>query len=128
MQTLPSGTIITRTGWCEFCAKENRPHTGQRFLAIGAKGHYHVYHVDHVPRRYGFTPHFYRIHRVPGNGDIIYDTCCCMEDCGVYLDDNAQTHKIDFMILKDQWRRGIMSVADWNALVSRFKQDPDYFV
>ena len=129
MEALPSSTIICRTGWCELCAKENRPHTGQRFLTIGAKGHYHVYHVDHVPRRYGFTPHFYRLHKViVGGKDVIYETCCCMEDCGVYLDDNAQTHKIDFMIIKDQWRRGIMLLTDWNALVSRFKQDPDYFV
>jgi hypothetical protein len=127
MESLPSSTIICRTGWCDICAKENRPHTGQRFITIGSKGRYHVYHVDHVPKRYGFTPHLYRLNKSIGN-DVVYDMLCCMEDCGVYLDDNASTGKIDFCLLPDKWRRGLMLLIDWNALVLRCKQDPDYFV
>lgn len=128
MEAPSSRTIICRTGWCDICAKENRPHTGQRFIAIGSRKKYHVYHVDHVPRRYGFTPHLYIIHKIIGGRDVVYDMLCCMEDCGVILDDNHQTGSIDYHLCKEQLRRGIMTVEDWNSLVLHLKRDPDYFV
>lgn len=126
MEALPSGTIICRTGWCDRCAKENRPHTGQHYLALGASGNYHVYIVQRIAPFYGFTPHLYRIIKVI-NQDVIYEMCCCMHHCGVERKQNNVDQCWDYITIKSQWRRGMMLLKDWNAL-QQFKRDNDYIV
>lgn len=115
---------ICRTGFCEWCQKENRPHTGQRAMVQGNHG-YHVITANHVPRWYGFTPHLYKIHKVIGE-NIVYKRLCCMDGCGVYLEFNQERNVFDYF-LEDNWVRGMMTIADWNALCT-YKRDTDYFV
>lgn len=119
-----SNTTICRVGYCELCAKEGRPHTGNQYLVIGATGYYHVYEAKRIAQRYGYCPHLYRIVKII-NDDVIVDMCCSMYECGVYRKPNAVDQCWDYMPIKDQWRRTIISLPDWNALVS-YKHDWQY--
>lgn len=124
MEALPSGTIICRTGWCDICAKENRPHTGQHYLVIGATGDYHVREAQRIAPFYGFTPHLYKKLKVI-NQDVIVEMCCSMYGCGVQRKENNVDQCWDYTTIKDQWRRLIIDLKDWNSLVL-YKHDFDY--
>lgn len=117
-------TTICRVGWCEKCLKEKRPHTGQRFLTLGSHG-YHIYYVEHIPRLYGFTPHLYRLKKVIGQ-NVTFEYICCMENCGFEFEKNP-SGIIEFFAIEEEFKRGILELHQWNALV-KFKRDHDYYV
>lgn len=130
MKLLTSGTIICRVGYCSECEKNNRPHTGQLFKTVGSHGA-HIYEADRIARWYGFTPHIYVLHKfiykTEGGGDVVFDCICAMYGCGIRRYPNNQDQCWEYTEESNKWKRGIMELKDWNALVS-FKKDPDYFI
>ncbi len=125
MNILPSSTIICRTGFCLDCARANRPLYGQLFLVLGSHG-YHVYEVEYTHRFKGFVPMFYKLIKPIGQ-NIIYERLCCMGKCAITLVWNTTTKKMDFGFDNTKWKRGIMTLESWNALV-QYRRDNDYFV
>jgi len=125
MKLLTQGTIICRTGWCDICAKENRPHTGQLFLTIGSTGIYHVKKAERIAPRYGFTPHLYQLVKSLGD-NVVFNHVCGME-CSVNIDWDSTNYKWLADVKESYWKRGIMELKDWNALVM-YKRDEDYIV
>lgn len=118
---------ICRTGWCEHCAKEKRPRTGQQYVAVGSNGHVHVYEAQRVPPYDGFTPHLYGIYKKLGENLIVL-ALCTMEDCGmhnIYYDSTNRMYK--FTIDESRIKRIVMSISDWNSLVL-YKRDDDYVI
>lgn len=122
----PTALTICRVGYCEWCAKENRPHTGQMFVAIGSAWHYHVYEAQRIAPRYGFTPYLYRVHKVIGE-NVVVDYVCSMNECGSTILWNDDRQRWWFTIPGENWGRTILSLSDWNSLVT-YKRDLDYFI
>jgi hypothetical protein len=126
METLPS-TIICRHGYCDKCAKEKRPHSGQRALVYGSHG-FKIIRVEHIPRWYGFTPHLYKLIKViQPVGDVIFETTCCMDHCGIELTNSESDGMTNYHVHGDKWQRGVTDLKTWNSLVM-YKHDMDYFV
>jgi len=107
---------ITRLGYCENCAKEHRPKTGQEFLVQGSShGTMKIMKASRMGRA-GFVPHLYTItgyntvyHKV------YYQKLCCMAGCGTLTKDVGNLHKM-FMV-EDQWSTVIVtSERNWDAL------------
>lgn len=116
-------TMISRVGFCDRCAKEQRPKTDQCFVVVGKN--FHVLFADHIGH-FGYTPHFYRLIKTIGNGDRVkYERLCGMEGCGTIVWWDQANQKYKFKMNDYLWEPGIMKLSDWNSLVL-YKHDYDY--
>jgi len=104
--------MICRVGFCPHCKERRRPKTDDAFVAIGAKGDYHVYYADHNGEL-GFVPHIYELLKVIGE-NVIYRKICTMHDCGTEID--LRYIPPPFVFKKEAWERGMMTITSWNAL------------
>jgi len=109
---------ITRTAFCPFCFKEQRPQAGELFLAKGkGKTSFIVHEVEVLVRSrdYGYTPHLFILNKL--EGDKIFATqTCLMMGCGVTYKYNNQNKP---EIIFTRYTGIALSIIDWNTLVSR---------
>lgn len=107
--------IITRIGYCPFCANTRNPRTGQEFLAFGSS--HNEYHVLEAQRNgsIGYVPHIYK-GKINGT-NVIVEKSCAMFTCGV---DRKLKHsnglKYYYYFVKE-FKREIWTLETWNALV-----------
>lgn len=112
---------ITRTHYCESCARAYRPHAGDVFVVQGSTGEQHVKRArmfEGVVR--GYTPHLLTLKKTL-DGNVVYDSVCLMNNCGIKLLPTEDS----YMISVQERYRHVVSIKDWNALVTRWK-DTDY--
>ena len=107
---------ITRIGFCPICAKEKRPQAGQTFLAWGSTHqNYRVLETGACHHnKYGFVPHTYRLKKIIGNGDVIIEKSCSMDECGVDFKHEGKNTLYYFI---KEWKTEVWKVETWNALV-----------
>lgn len=122
---LGPSNFICRIGYCEVCAREQRPKSGQQYLVVGEEG-FHLYFAWRNAPIFGFGPHLYKIHKIIGQ-NVVYDTWCSMYPCGIAREENIADNSIDYFPNENAKRRGIMLLSDWNALV-QYKNDFDYLI
>jgi hypothetical protein len=110
-------TTITRLGYCENCAKEHRPKTGQEFLVQGSSHREPKIMKAIRNGRAGFVPHLYRITGFDQiRHKVYYQRLCSMEGCGTYTYETDTHHCLDRV--EDQWSTILVTkVSNWNALV-----------
>lgn len=114
-------TVITRTGYCEKCAAQQRPFKGNLFLAYGT--HRAAYYVRSakttgIP---GYVPHLFILKDIVNN--ICYvEKICCMYGCGVEIRSDDK-----YAAKKDDWLPIEMSIIDWNSLLMS-NRDGQYYI
>lgn len=119
-------TIITRTGFCASCAKEDRPLVGTVCLIFGSKSNlYKAYHVGRRTQYKGFVPFVYTLEKVIGE-NVVGHRCCSVYGCGVTRNWNREFHCFIYETLPDHYERFIYPLENWNALIS-FK-DFSYYI
>lgn len=107
---------ITRLGYCEICAKEHRPKTGQEFLVQGSShGKMKIMSALRIGTA-GFVPHLYTITGYDTiYRKVYYQKLCCMAGCGTYTEDTGNAHKM--FTRENQWSAVIVtSERNWDAL------------
>lgn len=111
-----SAIEITRTMWCERCAKAHRPHKDSQFIVKGQTG-YHLYVVDRfVPHNErGFTPHLVSLYKLLDEKTVVIVRSCAMLDCGVSLKSEGESYTLKYNHVSYE----NISLADWNSLVTR---------
>lgn len=113
--------LISRTMFCEQCAKKNRPQKEDFFVVVGGKsGKYKIFEVDSNAKKdkIGFTPHLIQATGLNKNGDVVVLVNCSIHGCGIQIKliENGTKYSIDF---NDVTTR-ILSVKDWQALLNRW--------
>lgn len=113
---------LTRPAFCELCAMNQRPQTGNIYAVHGSTG-WHVHEVEYaIPRYnpYGFTPHIFEIKKTE-SGIVYGDIACCMDDCGLDIRKNQEheynSTKPAFLIYYNHKKPFSLQVNEWNALV-----------
>lgn len=108
-------TTITRIGYCPICAVNQRPSSGQIFLAYGTTGQmYHVLQAGACRHnQYGYVPHTYKLKKIIGNGDVVILKSCSMHECGVDVEIQGNT---SYFFIKE-WTQEVWTLETWNALV-----------
>ena len=116
-------SIITRVGWCEECAKQQRPKTGNHFLAYGFA--HQSFHMEVAERygRIGFVPHIYKLDKKLGENLVVLKSCA-MYGCGV---DRKREHNDNWFYFIKAYQREVWEVGQWNALL-HYKRDKDYII
>lgn len=121
------GTVITRTAFCPTCEKESRPWKGIQFLAYGSyRGGYYVRDATRNGI-VGFTPHLFILRQVGNKGFCEVDTICAIHGCGVEYRHSKEQHKMVYGANPDKWRTVLMTIPDWNGLLTS-KRDPQYYI
>lgn len=113
---------ISRTAFCEKCAEEERPHTGE-FYAVKGKQGVHVHQVTYAHPRdnpKGFVPHMFELQSAE-KGFVKVIKTCGMHDCGVDIRNNPaydnDASKTPYLVYINQKEEIIMSVLNWNAML-----------
>lgn len=110
-------TIISRVGYCEKCAKLNKPKSGQVFLVMGGNSCCYKGLYSSKNGKAGFTPHLYKIFKVANNREkVYYQSLCCMADCGIKT--STVEGRLHISINHEKWSTvKVMSLKNWRALV-----------
>ena len=108
-------TTITRIGYCEKCAKEHRPKTGESFLAFGSSSQTWKPLMAKRNAIRGLTPHNYLM-TAHNDEEVAFHKMCCV--CGSYEEYNEEA-KILYVVLNERaWSEvEVIRLEDWNALV-----------
>lgn len=106
--------IICRCGFCQECFKEGRPHSQDPFLAYGSNNKDYVYRRALGNGIRGFVPTIYKALNILGQ-NVIINYACSFCDCVMWDDGQGWRYEI-------KWKRGLLHLEDWNALVT-FKDD-----
>ena len=116
-------TIVTRVGWCEECAKQHRPKTGDFFLVYGFA--HHSFHMEVAERygRVGFTPHIYKLDKNLGENVTVLKSCA-MYGCGV--DRKWDINEYWFYFVK-AYKKEIWETKQWNGLLT-LERDRQYMI
>jgi hypothetical protein len=114
--------VMSRTMYCETCAKAGRPDEGQLVVVFG---HEHqtcfIRKVGRVPRKLvGFTPHIISFDSVcleaPYVGYIKAVICCGV--CGVHIT-KKENGKMDIEFIKSKYV--FFNPNEWAALKNKWK-------
>ena len=119
--------MMTRSAFCSCCYEAGRPQENDLFVLYqGTKQQIVVMKTDSrtiwgEKITKGMTPHLFSLVRAI-DGKVHYMKNCLMNCCGVTIkqDVNEQTGEMFVDFDFENTQHGTMSVADWNALVSRW--------
>ena len=110
-------TIVCRVGYCKSCYDAGRPKTDNLYAVKGSSG-WHVHIIEYAAPHtnpVGFVPHIFQLEKVVKE-EVHYTKTCGMHSCGIsisYDEDKNPQYGIHF---KNQ-QKGIMTIANWNALI-----------
>jgi len=107
---------ITRSAYCETCAKNKKPQEGDFFLAKGKGSSKFIVHQVSKrvhARDVGYTPHLFTLHKAINNQVHVTKTCL-MVGCGVGV---VKDDKGAFQVVIMAETGIILSLEDWNTLV-----------
>lgn len=117
--------VISRTYFCEHCHEAGRPDNGNTFaVQQGTHGNTIVLTAESVNRRntpHGYTPHFMQVKKATPD-EVIVTTVCGIIGCGCTLvPDINELGQEEYRVEVTKRNEIIMTLKDWNALVTRFK-------
>lgn len=101
--------VISRVGYCDKCAKAERPRHDSFFVVCGSHG-WHVYRSKGIGKP-GYVPTLYRLIKAIGE-NIVYEKQCSMHDCSVEIEYRSGMYHFTL----GKWERGMMTRESWNAL------------
>jgi len=117
--------IVTRTAYCEKCAKQSRPSSGDVFVLYGSDSEsYHIRQCErHVRGKdVGYTPHLFTKLKC-ANGNVIVQSVCAMDGCGVVVY-ATEDDGYEFVVQRKSIYE--MPIREWNALV--LYKDEEYHI
>lgn len=125
--------MICRSAFCSACNEAGRPQEGEMFaLYQGTKNQIIAQSVgrktiwgEAITK--GYTPHLFSLVKAKDK-QVHYMKNCLMNGCGCKMkyDVNRVTGEYDVKFDFQNTKHDIMSVADWNALVSRWHNGTGY--
>ena len=117
-------TIITRTSFCEYCFKEDRPNIKTICMIHGSKSNkYKTYKAVRNTYTPGFVPFVYKVDKIIGQ-NVTGWRICSVNGCGV--EDYLENHSLYYRFIQDYWERFCYSLERWNALV--LLKDHSYYI
>lgn len=125
--------MMCRSAFCKHCYDKNRPKKGDLFVLYqGTRQQIIAMKAEDrtiwgEPTTKGMTPHLFSLIKAI-DGEVHYMKNCLMNCCGVTMKQNVDEQTGEMFVdfdFKDT-QHGIMSVSDWNALVSRWKNGTGY--
>lgn len=119
--------MMCRSAFCKDCYDQNRPKKGELFVLyqgtrqqiIAMKAEDKTIWGEPITK--GMTPHLFSLVKAI-DGEVHYMKNCLMNGCGCKMKYgvNRATGEYDVKFDFQNTKHDIMSVADWNALVSRW--------
>jgi hypothetical protein len=112
--------MISRTMYCEYCSRNNRPQPKDLYVTFGTesqkfivdKAFFDKEHRDYKELMRGFTPHIIMKTKTVGNY-VYFEESCGMHDCDVKITKDGDNYR--FTVTDS--REGKMHVKQWNAMI-----------
>lgn len=144
--------IVSRTGFCQYCKRADRPAYGNEFILHGTSTQSYALHecdFDAPFSKLGFTPFLFfklGVEELKGGMHVKFRRVCSVIGCGIqastekdskremltfvkrsYLDSNNKIQEYNVYYYVHRWKKEMILATDWNALVSKFK-DESYWI
>jgi len=112
--------MISRTMYCEYCSRNNRPQPKDVYVTFGTESQQFIVdtarfdkeHRDYKEFMRGFTPHIIVKKKTEGNY-VYYEESCGMNGCDVIVKKDGDKYK--FTVTSSN--HGKMHVKQWNSMV-----------
>lgn len=140
--------IVSRTGFCPHCKKASRPLEGNLFILHGTTTQSYAVHECEFNAPFlklGFSPFLFfklGVEELPSGMYVRFRRVCGIIGCGLdastikspkremltfakqsFYDSNNKLQEYMVYYYVQRWQKTIMSVNDWNSMVTRFKDE-----